>query len=132
MLHNGNGSVVFEAADLDERGNIPMPFALEKFNFNPFDLLGTFFYENVEDPLSFQKTQKGNRYIDELGRTVSLQGFLVDSKGSIINKFGLKRFDWKQFRQFGGLMPKLYNYYGKGFELQEVMGVFDRDSRGQI
>jgi len=53
IVHNGNGSVVFEASDLDERGNIPMPFALEKFNFNPFDLLGTFFYENADDPLSF-------------------------------------------------------------------------------
>ena len=30
-----------------------MPHALEKYNFNPFDLLGTFFYDDVEDPLSF-------------------------------------------------------------------------------
>ena len=29
-------------------------------------------------------------------------------------------------------MPKLYNYYGKTFELQEVMGVFDRDTNGKI
>ena len=29
-------------------------------------------------------------------------------------------------------MPKLFNYYGKSFELQEVMGVFDRDSNGNI
>lgn len=42
--------------DLDERGNIPMPHSIERFNFNPFDLLGTFFFDEVEDPLSFQKT----------------------------------------------------------------------------
>ena len=131
-MQTDTGAVVFAAPDLDERGNIPMPFALEKFNFNPFDLLGTFFYDDVEDPLSFQKTQRAGKYIDELGRSVSLQGFLVDEQGSVINKNGIKRFDWKQFRQFGGLMPKLYNYYGKTFELQEVMGVFDRDSRGNI
>ena len=132
VVQTDTGAVVFAAPDLDERGNIPMPFALEKFNFNPFDLLGTFFYDDVEDPLSFQKTQRAGKYIDELGRSVSLQGFLVDEQGSVINKNGIKRFDWKQFRQFGGLMPKLYNYYGKTFELQEVMGVFDRDSRGNI
>ena len=53
MIHNGTGATVFMNRDLDERGNIPMPFAIEKFNFNPFDLLGTFFYDDVEDPLSF-------------------------------------------------------------------------------
>ena len=53
---------------------------------------------------------------------------MVDNDGSVINKDGVKRFDWRQFRQFGGLIPKLYNYYGKTFELQEIMGVFDRDS----
>lgn len=29
-------------------------------------------------------------------------------------------------------MPKLFNYYGKTFELQEIMGVFDRDNQGKI
>ena len=29
-------------------------------------------------------------------------------------------------------MPKLFNYYGKTFELQEIMGVFDRDASGNI
>ena len=124
--------MVFPQSDLDERGNIPMPYAIEKFNFNPFDLLGTFFFDDVEDPLSFQKNQRSGKYIDELGRPISLQGFLTDSEGSIMDKNGLKRFDWRQFRQYGGLIPKLYNYYGKTFELQEVMGVFDRDDKGDI
>ena len=57
---------------------------------------------------------------------------MIDNDGSVINKDGVKRFDWRQFRQFGGLIPKLYNYYGKTFELQEIMGVFDRDSQGGI
>ena len=29
-------------------------------------------------------------------------------------------------------MPKLYTYSGKTFEIQEVMGVFDRDNKGKI
>lgn len=132
VISNITNTTVFVGGDLDERGNIPMPFALEKFNFNPFDVLGTFFFENVEDLLSFKKTKRGDRFIDELGRSVSIQGFLVDEDGSVVNIAGVKRFDSKQFRQYGGLMPKLYNYYGKKFELQEVMGVFDRDNRGKI
>ena len=132
IIHNTTGEKVFARKDLDERGNIPMPYSIERFNFSPFDLLGTFFYDDVEDPLSFQKSQKAGRHIDELGRFVSLQGFLVDTDGSITSRDHVKRFDWRQFRQFGGLMPKLFNYYGKTFELQEVMGVFDRDNNGGI
>lgn len=53
IIHRVTGTKVFARNDLDERGNIPMPFAIEKYNFNPFDLLGTFFYDDAEDPLSF-------------------------------------------------------------------------------
>jgi len=109
-----------------------MPFALERFNFNPFDLLGTFFYDDPEDPLSFQRNPRGGRFVDELGRVVSVQGFLTDDDGSVLDREGVRRFDNLQFAPFGGLMPKLFNYYGKSFELQEVMGVFDRDALGQI
>ena len=56
----------------------------------------------------------------------------MDSEGSLLDRKGQKRFDHKQFKQFGGLMPKLYTYSGKTFEIQEVMGVFDRDSKGKI
>ena len=41
---------------------------------------------------------RGGKIIDELGRFVSLQGFLVDKDGSVIDKHGVKRFDWSQFR----------------------------------
>ena len=53
VIHNRTGEKVFARKDLDERGNLPMPYSIERFNFNPFDLLGTFFYDDVEDPLSF-------------------------------------------------------------------------------
>lgn len=93
---------------------------------------GTFFYDDPEDPLSFVRNQRGGRGVDELGRYVSLQGFLTDGDGSVLDRDGVKRFEAAQFKAFGGLMPKLFNYYGKTFELQEIMGVFDRDSAGSI
>lgn len=50
---------MFDRRDLDERGNIPMPYAIEKFNFNPFDLQGDYSFNDVNDPLSFnRKIQK--------------------------------------------------------------------------
>ena len=35
---------------------------------------------------------------------------MVDSEGNLIDKTGTKRFAVKQFKPFGGLMPKMYNY----------------------
>ena len=109
-----------------------MPFAIEKFNFNPFQMLGTFFYDDLDDPLSFQKSTRSGKYFDEFGRQVSVQGFMMDNEGNIVDKAGLVRFAAKQFKPYGGLMPKMYNYQGKTFEIQEVMGVFDRDADGNI
>ena len=130
IINNKTGRVAFAFKDLDEKGNIPMPYSVEKYNFNPFEMLGTFFYDDYDDPLSFKRGHRGGKDIDELGQVVSVQGFLQDAEGSLLDRNGTKRFDSKQFKQFGSLMPKLYTYAGKTFEIQEVMGVFDRDSNG--
>jgi hypothetical protein len=61
-----------------------------------------------------------------------MQGFLTDKDGSLINRQGVVRFDWRQFTQFGGLMPKLYTYSGKRFDIHEVMGVFERTPAGEL
>ena len=118
---------MFEARSIDDRGNLPAPFNIERFNFNPFDLQGTFVFTDKDDPNSFQKAFKAGRFLDQFGRQVSMQGFLMDTQGSLINKEGVKRFDYLQFAQFGGAMPKLYNYEGKRFDIHDVMGVFERD-----
>jgi len=59
-----NGAKVFDRRDLDERGNIPMPFALEKYNFNPFDLQGEFKFSDVNDPLSFKRKVQREEILD--------------------------------------------------------------------
>ena len=38
IIHNSKSTTMFEAGSLDERGTLPAPFNIEKFNFNPFDL----------------------------------------------------------------------------------------------
>jgi hypothetical protein len=36
---------MFDKEDIDERGEIPMPFCVEKYNFNPFNIRGNFDYD---------------------------------------------------------------------------------------
>ena len=40
ILENHTKQKLFDAADIDEKGEVPAPFSLEKFNFNPHDLMG--------------------------------------------------------------------------------------------
>lgn len=61
-----------------------------------------------------------------------MQAFLQDDSGNLIDRDGVKRFEHRQFAQYGGLMPKLYTYSGKRFDIHEVMGVLDRDPDGKL
>lgn len=54
ILENYSKSKMFDAHDMDEKGEVPAPFCLEKFNFNPHDLLGN---------LDFQYDQATGRAI---------------------------------------------------------------------
>ena len=92
IINSFSGSKVFSFRDLDEKGNIPMPYSIEKFNFNPFEMLGTFFYDDLDDPLSFQQSTKQGKHYDELGRLVSVQGFMLDQSNNMIDKNGIPRF----------------------------------------
>jgi hypothetical protein len=42
---SGHRNVMFPAEDLDDRGELPAPFCVEKYNFNPHDLLGDLDYD---------------------------------------------------------------------------------------
>lgn len=40
ILENYTQQVLFHASDIDEKGEVPAPYCVEKFNFNPHDLMG--------------------------------------------------------------------------------------------
>ena len=120
---------MFPATDLDERGELPAPFCIEKFNFNPHNLLGYFDY-NEGQPLLLQ-TSKGYA-VDKTGRRVNKKGWLcMGSMGHIVDKQGRKRFDKKQLMNDGDL-PKLFTYGGKRFDVKDTIGVFERDQSDNI
>lgn len=45
VIENKTSQVMFEADDLDDRGELPAPFCVEKYNFNPHDLMGDLDYD---------------------------------------------------------------------------------------
>ncbi len=62
---------VFDKKDLDDKGEIPPPFNIEKYNFNPHDVRGHFDRDaNGNEVIGNKKNGKG-QYIDKLGRVVN-------------------------------------------------------------
>lgn len=45
IIEGVSGKVMFPAADMDERGELPAPFCIERFNFNPHNLAGDLDYD---------------------------------------------------------------------------------------
>ena len=47
IVENLSGREMFTSNEIDERGEVPAPFNVEKYNFNPHNLMGDFdFNEN--------------------------------------------------------------------------------------
>lgn len=45
IVNNFNGEVMFKFGELDEKGEVPAPFSIEKHNFNPHQIRGDFEYD---------------------------------------------------------------------------------------
>ena len=133
IIENYSKQKMFSADDMDEKGEVPAPFCVEKFNFNPHDLMGDLDFEfdrksNMAVPKLF-KTKQGY-LIDKRNRRVNKHGWLSAPSGHIFDKFGRKKFDRKMLDDQD--LQRLLNYSGKRFDIKDVMGVFDKDSNGNI
>lgn len=67
---------MFDKQDIDERGDIPAPFCVEKYNFNPFNIKGEFDYDKQGRP-AILKNKRGE-LVDKKGRRVNKRGWLID------------------------------------------------------
>jgi hypothetical protein len=76
---------------LDERGEIPPPFNLERYNFNPHDIRGYFDRDQDGKEIIGKKKNDRGQTIDKLGRLVNEYGYLIDSKGNLVDKRGRVR-----------------------------------------
>ena len=134
ILENHTKQKLFGAADVDDKGEVPAPFCVEKFNFNPHELIGDIEFQYDQStgraiPQLLQTRQ--GFYVDKRGRRVNRFGWLMQGgNGHIVDKLGRKKFDRKQLDD--GDVPKLLNYSGKRFDVKDVIGVFDKDASGNI
>mmetsp|Transcript_40257 Transcript_40257/g.29687 ORF Transcript_40257/g.29687 Transcript_40257/m.29687 type:complete len:81 (+) Transcript_40257:33-275(+) len=78
---------MFRKSELDEKGELPAPFCLEKYNFNPLQVQGNLSLN------SSTLRPEGNPTKDKNGRDVNRSGFLVDKDGNLVDRRGRKVFD---------------------------------------
>ena len=130
IIENQTAKVMFSSTDMDSRGEVPAPFCIEKFNFNPHQIFGDFDFDENGKP-NLMQTTKGF-FIDKKGRRVNKFGWMTHAgQGHLVDQHGRKKFDRKQLVGEGDL-PKLFNYNGKRFDVKDVMGQFEKDQNGLI
>lgn len=61
IVEKEKGKKVFDKKDLDERGELPPPFNIERYNFNPHDIRGAFDRDpkTGEEIIGNKKNDKG-------------------------------------------------------------------------
>ena len=109
-----------EVGDLEDLGELPMPYRLEKFNFNPHRITGSFDYDKKQ-PIFLKN--KYNNLTDKHFRPVNHCGFLINEREDIIDTDGHVKFIAKQLGPRGNLQP-LYPYKGEPFDVKDIIGRF--------
>lgn len=120
---------MFSPSELDERGELPAPFSLEKYNFNPHLMMGDFDYTGAK-PNLLQSAQ--GFFLDKRSRRVNKFGWMTQAgHGHLVDVTGRKKFDKSLLTREGDL-PKLFTYQKVRFDIKDVMGIFEKDSQGRI
>ena len=91
VLENQNFQQMFTREELDERGEVPAPFNIEKHNFNPHTIMGDFDYTDGKPELM---QSKQGFFMDKKGRRVNKHGWMVLlNQGHLVDVSGRKKFD---------------------------------------
>jgi len=132
VVEKENGKKIFDFLDLDERGELPPPFNLERFNFNVHDVRGYFDRDaDGNEVLGAKKDASGN-LVDKLGRLVNAEGYLVDRQGNLVDKRGRVKLHSNIMKKSKGAVPQMFNYKGRRFDIKEVTGDLDKDRAGNM
>lgn len=158
ILDNFKQRKMFARSEMDDRGEVPAPFCVEKHNFNPHDIMGDLDFQEDQsvgtskkkpDSKSGKRSQKSGApssigplvphllqtkqgfFVDKKGQRINKHGWMQIPAGHLVNKFGRKMFDKRQLQTDGDL-PKLFNYSGKRYDIKDLMGVFNKDGHGNI
>lgn len=123
---------IFDAKELDERGELPPPYNLERFNFNIHDVRGYFDRDADGKEILWNRKDGNGNLVDKLGRRINEHGYLVDEEGNLVDKRGRVKLNRQIMEQNGGDIPLLFSYKGKKFDIREVMGDLDKDRNGNM
>lgn len=79
---------MFDAKELDERGELPPPYNLERFNFNIHDVRGYFDRDSDGNEIIGNRKDGNGNLIDKQGKRVNEFGYLIDADGNLVDKRG--------------------------------------------
>ena len=129
ILNNRDKGVMFEKDKLNDNDELPAPFGVEKFNFNPIRALGNLDYFRNGEP-KIKELPNGMK-TDKKGDPVTEKGWRIDENDNMIDNNGHKKFDKSQILDNGDL-PNLFNYDGKPFDIKDVIGQVEKDDKGNM
>jgi hypothetical protein len=122
----------FSEKDLDERGEIPLPYSWDRYNFNAFDVTGNTKSGSKSGSPTRTDNRKSGPLTDLNGYPINYRGYLIDQNGNMVSRNdGEIKLDAYQLTKDGDI-PYLFTYIGQKFHVKECMGVFDRDEDGNI
>lgn len=78
VINNLNNEKMFDGADIDEKGELPAPFNVEKHNFNPHEVRGDFEYDRNGKARVNQNPEQRGAFVDKRGSHVSNRGYRLD------------------------------------------------------
>lgn len=116
--------MIGEYSDMGDLGELPMPYRLERHNFNPHHILGSFTYEKKSGRPQLLLNKFGLN-TDSLFRPVNKQGFLVNENMDVIDDEGRIRFSKKQLLLEANL--PMFTYKGEEFMVKDIIGQFEKD-----
>lgn len=120
---------MFKKGELDERGEVPAPFNVDKHNFNPHRSRGDFDFDKNGKPII--KKNSSGQFVDKKGAIVTSRGYRINQEGHLIDNYNRKKFDKAHMTPDGDL-PKLFNYNGRRFDIVDTIGQLDKDASGEI
>ena len=123
--------LIGEYGSVKDLGELPQPYRLERHNFNPHKILGSFDWDEKYDRPKILLNSYGLR-TDKLFRPVNRKGFLVNENMDIIDDDGKIRFIAEQLSgKEDDIFPKLYTYKGEEYEIKDIIGTFLKDDKSK-
>ena len=83
VVNNRDAEIMFEKKTIDFKNELPAPFKVERFNFNPIRCRGHFDHNRSTTPIILGDPN-GN-YEDKRGNLVTRKGWRIDDKDNLVD-----------------------------------------------